>query len=106
MYKKVKNVANSKSDFHPILLWNRKIEYQNLKNLKDLTVKYRHQIVIKHLNISSMRNKFKMLSFVILGAIDIRLISEIKTDFPFPTSAFVKNGNPNIFKLALNENGG
>ena len=38
--------------------------------------------------------------------IDIRLISEIKTDFPFPTSAFVKNGNPNIFKLAMNENGG
>ena len=45
-----------------------------------------------------------MLSFVILGAIDIPLISEMKIDFQFPTSTFVKNGNSNIFKWSLNEN--
>ena len=47
-----------------------------------------------------------MLSFIIVRAIDILLISEIRIGFPFPTSMFVKNDNSNILKLALNNNGG
>ena len=95
-----KNPDKKKKKIHLILLWNTKIEHQNLKSLR---VQCWHKIVIRHLNISFVTNKFKMLLFIIVGATDISLISEIRIYFPFPTSKFVKNDNSNIFKLALNE---
>ena len=47
-----------------------------------------HKIVIGHLNINSIRNKIDVLSDLIIGNIDIFLITESKIDDTFPTSQF------------------
>ena len=57
-----------------------------LKNMKDTNV---DRIIIAHLNIYSIRNKFDALKTMIAGNIDILLISETKLDESFPPSSLL-----------------
>ena len=45
---------------------------------KNLCVKYFNKIIMGHLNINSLRNKFELLSSLIGGKIEILMISETK----------------------------
>ena len=56
--------------------------------LKDIRMKNIHKIVIGHLNVNSIRNKIDVVSDLIIGNIDIFLITESKIDNTFPTSQF------------------
>ena len=60
--------------------------------LKEIRLKNVHKIVIGHLNINSIRNKIDMVSDLIIGKIDIFLITESKIDNTFPTSQFKISG--------------
>ena len=69
-----------------------------LKNdaLNKIRKKNSGRIIIDHLNINSLRNKFEMLKEVIRNKIDILLISETKLDDAFLLSQFTKVGNHHL----------
>ena len=57
-----------------------------------------NKLVIVHLNISSLRNKFELLTEKTKGNVDILLISETKIEKSFPDSQFKIDGfsNPHL----------
>ena len=50
------------------------------------------KLILGHVNINSIRNKFDALTYIIGNNIDIILISETKTDDSFPTAQFLFKG--------------
>ena len=59
--------------------------YSNLENIRKNNSK---KIIIAHLNINSIRNKFDFLADIIKDNIDILMISESKLDDSFPKVSF------------------
>ena len=51
-----------------------------------------NKIVVGHLNINSIRNKFDFLAHQVQGNIDILMISETKLDESFPPGQFLFDG--------------
>ena len=56
--------------------------------LKNLKIQNTNKIIIGHLNINSLRNKFECLKFIIDKSVEIFLISETKLNHTFPDSQF------------------
>ena len=48
-----------------------------------------NRIVISHININSIINKFELLAEAVMGNVDILMVTEIKIDKSFPTSQFI-----------------
>ena len=61
-------------------------------HLKSIRIKNLNKIVIGHLNINSLRNKFDFLVTQVKGYIDILMISETKLDESFPIGQFLIDG--------------
>ena len=74
--------------------------------LRNLRVKNVDKIIIGHLNINSIRNKFESLADLITDRVDIILISETKLDYTFPNPQFIIPGYSPPFRLDRNRNGG
>ena len=74
--------------------------------LKELRLKNLHRIIIGHLNVNSIRNKFDTVFDLIQGKIDIFLISETKIDNTFPTSQFKMSGFTRPYRLDRSESAG
>ena len=53
--------------------------------LHEIRIKNANRLIIGHLNVNSLRNKFEMLEELIKDKIDIFLISETKLDSSFPS---------------------
>ena len=53
---------------------------------KEMKAQSSDKLILGHLNINSIRNKFEALKFIIDNNIDIFLISETKLDDSFPTA--------------------
>ena len=62
-------------------------------------------IIIGHLNINSLRNKFSSLVELIQGNLDILIIGETKLDKTFPDEQFKINGFK-LYRKDRNEHGG
>ena len=75
-------------------------------SLNEVRRKYSNKIILAHININSIRNKFEMLCEFIHGNIDILLISETKIDDSFPTSQFMIPGFTTPFRYNRSCNGG
>ena len=75
------------------------------KSLKDVRIKNLNRIVLPHLNINSLRNKFDLLTDQIKGNVDVLVISENKLDDSFPTGQFKIPGDASPFRLDRDENG-
>ena len=60
--------------------------------LKNLRVSYPNNIIIGHLNINSIRNKFEMLSLSVAQYVDILMLSKTKLDSTFLSIQFLING--------------
>ena len=71
-----------------------------------MCIKHVNKLIIAHLNINSLRNKFEFLEELIRGKVDILMISEIKIDESFPLGQFKINGFNAPFRLDHNSNGG
>ena len=65
-----------------------------------------NRILIAHLNINSLRNKFEMLTETITNKVDILLISETKLDSSFPLNKFHIDGFTTPCRPDRNQNGG
>ena len=74
--------------------------------LKNLRVNYPNNIIIGHLNINSIRNKFEMLSLSVAQYVDILMSSETKLDSTFLSTQFLINGFSVPHGLDRNSKGG
>ena len=63
-------------------------------------------ILISHLNINSLQNKFEALVHLIKKNVDILVISETKIDHSFPTSQFLIDGFSPPFRKDRDSQGG
>ena len=73
--------------------------------LQSLRVKNIDKIIIGHINLNSIRNKFDLLTDLIKNRVDILLISETKLDGTFPKPQFSIQGFTH-FRLDRTANGG
>ena len=65
-----------------------------------------NKLIIAHLNINSIRNKFDSLADIIKDNIDILMISETKVEDSFPDGQFLLDGFGTPFRLDRNRNSG
>ena len=72
--------------------------------LHEIRSKNTNRLIIGHLNINSLRNKFEMLGEIIKDKIDIFLISETKLDSSFRSGQFIIKGCSTLFRLDRNQN--
>ena len=56
----------------------------SVQSIRDVRKRNLKRIILGHLNINSIRNKFDLLVDQIKGNFDIMVISETKSDDPFP----------------------
>ena len=76
-----------------------------IDSIRKLKLSSPHKIILGHLNINSLRNKFESIADVIQGTFDIFLLSETKIDESFPDKQFCLN-NFRIFRKDRNRYGG
>ena len=76
-----------------------------IDSIRQLKLSNPHKIILGHLNINSLRNKFESIADVIQGTFDIFLLSETKIDESFPDKQFRLN-NYKIFRKDRNRYGG
>ena len=62
------------------------------KRLKEIKIQSPDKLLLGHLNINSVRNKFKALTYIKDNNIDLLLISETKLDDSFPIAQFQMKG--------------
>ena len=74
--------------------------------LKQLRNQNPHGIIIDHLNINPIRNKFESLVSFVGNNLDIFMVSETKIDNTFPESQFLIEGFSNPFRLDRTAKGG
>ena len=55
-----------------------------IDSIRQLKLSNSHKIILGHLNINSLRNKFESIADVIQGTFDIFLLSATKIDESFP----------------------
>ena len=65
-----------------------------------------NRIVLAHLNINSLRNKFDLLADQIKGNVDVLAISERKLDYSLPSGQFKIPIYASPFRLDRSQNGG
>ena len=74
--------------------------------LNTLRIENINRLIIGHININSIRNKFELLKEQIQGKIDILMVSETKLDNSYPTNQFMIEGFGTPYRLDRNKNGG
>ena len=62
-------------------------------------------IIIAHLNINSLQNKFEVLNSLVLGNVDLLIISATKIDESFPLNQFIIEGFSSPFREDRNSQG-
>ena len=75
-------------------------------NLIDLRNNNKNRLIFGHLNINSIRNKIEMLSNIIVGKLDILLLSETKIDDSFLTGQFHIPGFSTPYRSNRSNHGG
>ena len=75
-------------------------------DLKALRLKNFDKLIIAHLNINSLKNKFEFLISLIKDNIGTLMISEKKLDQSFPTNQFMINSFSAPFRVDRNDKGG
>ena len=78
-------------------------ELYTLENLKNSNP---GKLVLGHLNINSIRNKFGALSDLIVDKVDMFLVSETKIDESFPTQQFTMPGYSPPFRRDRSKHAG
>ena len=77
-----------------------------LKILKSTRMKNVNRLIIAHININTLSNKFEFLKLLVQDNIDILVITETKLDNSFPSRQFTINGFNLPFRLDRNTDGG
>ena len=90
-----------------ILNTNTSNEANNENNvLKNLRLKNSNKVIIGHININSLRNKFELLTEMVRDKVDLLMISETKLDSSFPNAQFYMKSYSKPYMLDRNSKGG
>ena len=65
-----------------------------------------NRVIIAHININSLANKFDQLKLLVQKNIDILIVGETKLDDTFPTNQFSINGFSKPYRMDRNRFGG
>ena len=76
------------------------------KVLKNLRLKTSNKVIIGHININSLRNKFELLTEMVRDKVDLLMISETKLDSSFPNAQFYMKFYSKPYRLDRNSKGG
>lgn len=82
------------------------VEKDCFQVMKEIRKSNFRKLIVAHLNINSLRNKFEALKEIVKGNVDILMISETKLDESFPEGQFLIEGFTIPFRLDRNKNGG
>ena len=74
--------------------------------VQEMKFKCPDKLIMGHLNINSIRNKFDALSLIIKNNVDILMISETKLDDSFLTAQFLLHSFSAPYRLDRNSKGG
>ena len=74
--------------------------------LKDIRITNLNRIVIAHININFIRNKFELIAEAVMGNVDILMVTETKIDESFPTSQFIIPGFTSPYRFDRTKDGG
>ena len=74
--------------------------------LKDIRIANWNRIVISHININSIRNKFELLAEAVMGNVNVLMVAETKNDKSFPTSQFILPGFTSPYRFDITKEGG
>ena len=74
--------------------------------LKFYRSKFPKKLIIGHININSIRNKFEILKSMLSEVLDVLMITETKLDDSFPEQQFHVEGFNILFRLDRNRHGG
>ena len=77
-----------------------------MNTLHEIKIKNANRLIIGHLNINFLQDKFELLEEIIKDEINIFLISEAKLDSSFLSVQFVIKGYTTSFRLDRNQNRG
>ena len=89
------SAENSTFCTEPIRVFNNRKksnEHSAEKLLNNLRLKNLNRLIIGHLNINSIRDKFEALRQIIKNNLDILIVSETKLDHTFPNNQFYMDG--------------
>ena len=76
------------------------------KQLDKLKTLNKNCLLVAHININFLYNKFEALKSLVQNKLDILVISETKIDNSYPTNQFLFEGFPPPFRMDRNCNGG
>ena len=74
--------------------------------LKDIRTSNFNKLILGHLNVNCIRNKFDFYSKQLKGLIDFLMVSETKMVDSFPEGQFLVEGLHSPFRFDRNKNGG
>ncbi|MCH2406024.1 MAG: hypothetical protein MK200_07515 [Nitrosopumilus sp.] len=74
--------------------------------LNDIRKKYINNVLIGHININAIANKFDALKVIIENRLDVLVLVETKLDDSFPEQQFIIDGYKKPYRLDRNSNGG
>ena len=94
------NIESTPIESNEIMDKSSHILSQNLRGQKE------DNVIIAHLNINFLQNKFEPLAKLVQGKINILIISEIKIDESFTSNQFMIDGYPTPFREDRNSHGG
>ena len=83
---------------------NKIVDHITNVDLKSLRIRNLNKIVVGHLNINSIRNKFDFLAHQVKGSFDMLMISKTKLDESFPPSQIFLDGYSVPFRFDRNGN--
>ena len=72
--------------------------------MKDIRIANLNRIIISHININSIRNKFELLAETVMGNVDI-MVNETKIGKFFPTSQFIITGFTSPYRFDRTKEG-
>ena len=98
--------GDSKCDSKNVKIEDTLINKDDAKVLRQLKIKHLNKLVVGHLNINSLPNKFDCLKEFVKHNIDILMISETKLDCTFPGGQFLIDGFNEPFRFDRNRQGG
>ena len=75
------------------------------RGLKEIKIQSPNKLILGHLDINSVRNKFEALTYIIDNNIDFLLISETKWDHSFRTDQFQMKGLSDPYRYDRNGKG-
>ena len=75
-------------------------------SLKKMKENSSNKLMVRHLNINSIKNKFQFIEDVITRNLDIILLSKTKVDDSFPSAQFILKGYGAAYRLDRNSKRG